>query len=159
MNGYDGFVRFGISGTAALVCLGAALAFALLPKFAGIKWARASVLPLIMSGVAGVALVAFGGFTIAGLTSGGMAALARGVGRFAPGLVYAVPILIGLAALLFFVHHTWAININKWGLIAAIATPLTLGFVPGKLGEVAVALVGCIPWTFTWLFTTLLGAV
>lgn len=136
----NGIVTFGVGVTVALVMLAAATLIHILPKFAGIKWARALVLPLILAGTSGLVAVTIFGFSIGGLTNQAMTAVDSGVKAVAPGVAYAVPILIAFAALAVWIHDTWAIDVRKRSVFAAILVPVSLGFIPGAIGTGATTL-------------------
>lgn len=152
-----GYVAFGVGVMASLAMLVTAIVFAVLPKFAAIKWARILILPLVMSGVAGLAAVSIAGYSFAGVTSSATAAISRGIGSLAPAFAYAVPIIVSIVLLAIFIHDVWAVNIGRRGLVAAVGVPVTLGFIPGAIGTWAVTLVGILPLAFGTVFSALLG--
>lgn len=154
----SGFVNLGAYGaTVSAVMLGTAVAFAVLPKFTGVRWAKALVLPLILSGVAGLASVKVLGFSLAGVTSSGAQKVSEFVGRAAPAFASVVVILIAIGVAVLFGHDTWAAEVKRRGVLCAVATPLTLGFVPGMLGTALVAVAGIFPLVLGGIFAYLLG--
>lgn len=154
----SGFLDLGYYGlTVSLVMLGAALGFAVLPKFTGVKWAKALVLPLILSGVGGVASVNVLGHSLAGVTSDGMHKAASVLGRFAPGIAAGVVIVIALGVAAVFLHDAWDVKVDRRGVLASIGTPLTVGFIPGVAGTIIAGALGIIPLVIGGAFAYLLS--
>lgn len=157
MSGFAAVLGAGLTVLASLALIGFAIAASVLEKFAALKWARMLVLPCIMSGVAGLAAVSVFGFSFAGLTSSGMKNGSKAIGSIAPAFAYAVPIIVALVVLVLFVHDTWAVKLGRRGTFAAVALPVTLGFIPGSFGLWAVAIVGVLPLALGAIVTKLLG--
>jgi hypothetical protein len=155
----DGFVDLGYAGlTASVVMIVAAILLAALPKFASIKWARMAILPLVLSGVGGLASVnVFAGYSLAGVATNAMVSAKKGVGALAPAVAGSIALIVALVMVVVVLHNTWAVAPSRWGVISAVGAPVTLGFIPGALGTAACAIVGIFPLLIGALFSTLLG--
>lgn len=153
----NGIVTFGVGITVSLIMLVAATLIHVLPKFAGITWARAVVLPLILAGTSGLVAVTVFGFSISGLFNKGMTAVDSGLRAVAPGVAYAVPILIAIAAFAVFAHDAWAVSISKRSVLAAVTVPVSLGFIPGAVGTGATTLTALPVTGLAAAFTAMFG--
>ncbi len=151
-------VTFGVSLGVGGACLVLAAVFKWAPYFSSkFDWTDYAILPLFLTGVAGLMTATVAGLNVGSLINQGLSALQRGLNNVAPGLAWVI--FIGFAVWVAFcaIGSMLEAKTDKKAAIYTGALPITLAMIPAPLGTVAISVVGFLVTIPTYLVSALMG--
>jgi hypothetical protein len=133
-------VTFGSTVTVALLALVFAGLFTGLGHLKAIKWLQYLVLPLVLTGAAGLMHVSIAGYSIGGALAGGFGWLNHVIGLTIPAIAGILATVVGIVAVVVLIHDGWDGKPETRGVVAAVLTPVSVTAIPGPLGAILLAI-------------------
>jgi hypothetical protein len=150
-------VTFGVSVTVALIALVVAGLIPWLGRLKAIAWLQYLVLPLVLTGAAGLMHVQVAGYSIGGAMAGGFAWLDHVVGVTVPAVAGVLAAVVGLVAVAVLTHDMWDGKPERRGAVAAVLTPVSVTAIPGPLGGFVLAVLALPVTAMAALITAAFG--
>lgn len=155
-------LTFGVTLAVAAACLALAAVFQWAPYFSSrFDWTDYTILPLYLSGVAGLMVADLHGYSIGKFINDGLGKIQSGINSLVPGLAWIIFIVVALLA------SIWAIGYmakpaeaQKKGKKPAIVVgllPVTLSMIPAPLGPFLIAVVALVVTAITLPVRLLMG--
>lgn len=137
------WLTFGVSIGVAVVCLTLAAIFKWAPYFSSkFDWTDYAILPLYLSGVAGLLVAKLHGYSLGNLMNQGLSKIQQGMNSLAPGLAWII--FIGAAIFVGFWAIGYMMSAKTDGKKPALSVgllPFTLSMIPAPLGPFLIAVV------------------